>query len=171
MMRWYVIRSKYRNEDLLCHQLHCRNIEVYYPYTYNQRSKYRTPRIKPYFPGYLFVHVDLLDVGISDLQWIPGASGLICFDGEPAWISDSMIQSIHAQVDRLNFMHENELKTLHAGDELTIHSGPFAGYRGIFSSYLSDRERVEIFLQFVRDQQVRVELPVGQIKVLKHVQA
>jgi transcriptional antiterminator RfaH len=127
--------------------------------------------MKPYFPGYLFVHVDLNFTNMSDLQWIPGAGGLVCFGNEPAWVSDGVLQVIRIRVDQLNSMNIDERKALKAGDGVTIHAGPLAGYRGIFASYLSDRERVLVFLDFVRDQQLRVELPVEQISSEKLIRA
>jgi transcription antitermination factor NusG len=117
------------------------------------------------------VHTDLDVVGISGVQWTPGAIGLVCFGGEPAWVSDGILQGIRERVDQLNLAGWEAWQKLKLGDEVAIHSGPFAGYRGIFSSYLSDRDRVIVFLKFVRDQQVRIELPVGQVTSIKHFQA
>lgn len=165
MMRWYVIRSKYRKEDLLWQQLHCRDVEVYYPCFHTQFVKSRSRKIKPYFPGYLFVHFDQDEIGTSVLQWIPGAIGLVCFGGEPAWVSDGILQAIRVRVDRINATGETLSHNLKSGDNIVIHSGPFAGYQGIFDSYLSDRERVMVFLGFIRNQQVRVRLPVDQISL------
>jgi transcription antitermination factor NusG len=171
MMRWYVIRSKHRNEDFLLRQLQGREMEAYFPCIRQHSSSPSTRKVKPYFPGYLFVHTDLDKVGISSVQWIPGAIGLVSFGGEPAWVSDGILQGIRERVDQVNISGLEAWQNLKSGDDIVIHTGPFAGYRGIFSSYLSDRERVIVFLKFVRDQQVRVELPVGQIKSIKHLQA
>lgn len=170
MVRWYVIRSKYRNEDLLCHQLHCRNIEVYYPYTCNRKSK-STRKVKPYFPGYLFVHVDLDITPTSDLCWIPGAMGLVRFGGEAACVSDLVIQTIRTRVAQLNASREFKRNGLQTGDAITVTSGPLSGLCGVFDLYLSGRERVLVLLNFLRDQQVRVELPVGQINATKSISA
>jgi transcription antitermination factor NusG len=118
----------------------------------------------------LFLHADLDAVGMSTVQWIPGAMGLVCFGGEAAWVSDGILQAIRERVDQINISGKEAWQNLKPGDDISIHSGPFAGYRGIFSSYLSDRDRVIVFLKFVRDQQVRVELPVGQITSIKRLQ-
>ncbi len=171
MERWHVVRSKHRNEDLLCQQLQSRDIEVYYPCIRVHSPNPHTRKIRPYFPGYLFVHADLDAVGVSTVQWVPGAAGLVCFGGEAAWVSDGILQAIRERVDQVNISGVEAWQNLKPGEDVAIHSGPFAGYRGIFSSYLSDRERVIVFLKFVRDQQVRIELPVGQIRSTKQLQA
>ena len=170
MLRWYVIRSKHRNEDFLLRQLQGRELEAYFPCIRVNSAGPHARKVKPYFPGYLFVHTDLDLVGISSVQWIPGAIGLVSFGGEPSWVSDVVLQVIRERVDEIDLFGWESWQNLKSGDDIAIHSGPFAGYRGIFSSYLSDRERVLVFLKFVRDQQVRVELPLGQIKSIEHIQ-
>lgn len=165
--RWYVIRSKYRNEALLWQQLLSRRIEVYYPRILHGPAKLPAPRAKPYFPGYMFAHIDLDVVGRSTMQWMPGALGLVCFGGEPAYVSDSVFHGIQERVDRMNSARADPVCGLKTGDPIEIYTGPFAGYRGIFGFQLSDRDRAAVFLQFIRDQQIRVELPVTQVRLLK----
>ncbi len=170
MKYWYVVRSKYRNELLLWQQLCTRGFEVYYPRIARPGIKFPSPRVKPYFPGYMFVHIDLDLAGRSIVQWIPGSNGLVCFGGEPAFITDAILQGIHDRVERMNSIAEDPSRGLKRGQEVEIYAGPFAGYRGIFDSHLSDRERAIVFLTFVRDQQMRVELPVHQIMPTKRCQ-
>ncbi len=163
MKRWYVMRSKYRNEMLLWQQLCSRFIEVYYPRVSTRSPKSLAQKLRPFFPGYMFVHVDLDVFGRSTLQWMPGALGLVCFGGEPAFLSDTILHGIQERVDHANALQADPCQGLKSGDEVQIYSGPFAGYRGVFGFQLSDRERATVFLKFIRDQQLRVELPVSQI--------
>lgn len=167
MKHWYVIRSKYRNEMLLWQQLCSRFIEVYYPRVSARTTKPLVRKIRPYFPGYMFVHVDLDVFGRSALQWMPGAMGLVCFGGEPAFVSDSILHGIQERVDRMDAVESSLSQGLRSGEEVEIYSGPFAGYRGIFGFHLSDRERAIVFLKFIRDQQLRLELPVTHIMPTK----
>lgn len=167
MIRWHVICSKQRSEEFLWRQLCSRGIEVYYPCINLRSVKIQTRKIKPYFPGYLFVHIDLDAVGVSTFQWIPGATRLVCFGGEPAYVPDGLIQMIRVRVDQINEGKEELMYYLEKGDDVEICSGPFSGYNGIFNSYLADRERALIFINYIRDQQVRVELPVDQIVLKK----
>ena len=169
VLHWYVLRSKPRKEEWLCSQLAALQIHAYSP-CYVEHSRSHSHKSKPYFPGYLFINVDIETTGISALQWIPGSIGLVSFGGDPAWVSDGMLQAIQSRVDQINAVGGNHLRGLKAGDEITIHSGPFAGYRGIFDCYLSDHERVMVFLKFIRNQQVHLELPVEQITATKQPQ-
>ena len=97
MLRWYVMHSKPRKEAFLREQLRINGIEVYLPSIPVKRS--RVGKEKPFFPGYLFIHADLEKVPVSDLRWIPGAIGILCFGGEPADIHDGLIHAIQKHVD------------------------------------------------------------------------
>jgi transcription antitermination factor NusG len=171
MKRWHVIRSKYRSEVFLYQQLSRLEIETYLPSIATGSLAPGTKKAKPYFPGYLFVYVDLEQVGLSSLQWLAGGLGLVCFGGEPAWVPESVIQMIRERVDQSNEKESHGRHALKAGDEIEVQLGPLSGYRGIFSSYLSDEARVSVFLQFVHDLQIRVDLPITQIGLAKQLQA
>jgi transcription antitermination factor NusG len=163
MMRWYVLRSKYRNEDLLWKQLCNGNIEVYYPRLLPCRLNSKRKTTKLYFPGYLFINVDLTVVSQSSLLWSPGEIGLVCLEGEPAHVSDAVLHAIREHVGEINAEGGERFQNLKHGDQVAIQSGPFAGHHGIFDTYLSGYKRATILLKLIRDQQVRVDLPVRQI--------
>jgi transcription antitermination factor NusG len=167
MKRWYVVRSKHRNEVLLWHQLCSRGIEAYFPRISTKGMGCPPGPVRPLFPGYMFVHVDLDTNARSALQWMPGAIGFVTFGCEPAYVSDSILHGIEERVDQMNRLQVDPSSTLKPGDEIEIYSGPFAGYRGIFGTRLSDRDRATVFLKFIRDQQLRLELPVTQIRLTK----
>lgn len=164
MERWYVLQSKPQKEKLLYEQLCLREIEAYYP---NIRVKPVNPRArkyKSYFPGYLFVHVDLDLISISSLQWVPGAIGLVNFGGEPASIAESILQAIRLNVETMIADEEYFYNGLKPGDTVAISEGPFAGYTAIFDTRLSGNQRVQVLLQALRDNQLRVELPLRYIQ-------
>ena len=57
-MPWYVMQSKPNKEELLYEQLRTRDIDAYYPCIKVQPVNPRARKLKPYFPGYLFIKVD-----------------------------------------------------------------------------------------------------------------
>lgn len=166
MMRWYALQSKPQKENLLYDQLRLREIETYYPHLRVKPVNPRSRKIKPYFPGYLFVRVDLECVGLSRLHWIPGERGLVTYGGEPAFVPDAILYAIHRKVDEINLAGGVTLHNLKHGDPIEIKSGPFAGYRAIFDARLSGNDRVRVLLQMLQDRQVCVELSGGQIERL-----
>ena len=82
---WYVLHSKLHKEELLAEQLELRRIETFAPHIRVQVVNPRARKVRAYFPGYLFVHVDLEHMGLSALQYVPGSAGMISFGGEPAF--------------------------------------------------------------------------------------
>ena len=162
MLGWYVMHSKPQKEKWLYDQLDALQIEVYYP---SVRTKNGAHKSKPYFPGYLFVNVDLQLTGTSSLQWIPGSLGLVSFGGEPACVPDGLLQRIRYRVDEINRAEDSLFDILKPGDQVMIHSGPFAGYDAIFCSRLRDSERVQVFLKILQDHQIHVNLQLSQLTI------
>ena len=100
--QWYAIRSKPNKENFLAQQLESSGIDAFFPYIRVTPVNPRSRKIRPYFPNYLFVHVDLEMVQVSTLRWMPGASGIVSFGGEPASVPDFLIVAVQKQVDLLN---------------------------------------------------------------------
>lgn len=166
-IKWYVLRSKPNKEDLLLDQLLIRKVETYYPCLHVKPVNPRSRKIRAYFPRYLFVNIDLDQVSASNLLWIPGASRLVSFDGEPASISDSMISVIKKKVDAINAAGGELLEAMRPGDRVVISAGPFAGYEGVFDMRLDGNERVRVLLNLLQNRQMRLEVPLGQLQLQK----
>ena len=157
---WYAMRSKPCKEDFLWQQLRAREIECFYPRVRVRVRDPRTRKVRPYFPGYLFIHADVEQVGLSTLQWMPGAAGVVCFGGQPAWVPEALIHAIRRKVDGVNLEGARPLRGLQPGDPVVIHEGPFAGYKAIFDARLSGEERVRVLLSLLdRQGQFPLELP------------
>lgn len=161
---WYVLRTKPLKEEFLRDQLDLQDIEVYCPRIRVHAVNPRARKVKPYFPGYLFVHVDLHQVSPSTLHWMPGASGLVSFGGEPALVPDSLIQVIRQRVNVIEKAGGEQLVSLKPGETVVIKDGPFAGYEAIFDISISGSARVRVLLKLLRSRQLAVELPTGQIE-------
>lgn len=155
---WYALRSKPNKEDFLASQLQANDFEIYYPRLRVSVVNPRSRKIRPYFPGYLFVHVDLSTVNISDLEWMPGGTGLVSFGGEPAAVPDSLIATLQKHVDELNASNRPAITDLNPGDAVIVQAGPFAGYEAIFDGRISGQDRVRVLLNFLQKRQVPLEV-------------
>ena len=156
---WYAMRSKPCKEDFLWKQLRAREIECFYPRTCVRGADPRTRKVRPYFPGYVFIHTDLEQVGLSALQWMPGAAGVVAFGGQPAWVPENLINAIRRRVEQINLAGGESLAGLQSGDPIVIREGPFAGYQAIFDARLSGDDRVRVLLSLLSRQQLPLELP------------
>jgi transcriptional antiterminator RfaH len=144
-----------------------RKIEAYYPKVRAQPVNPRARKNKPYFPGYLFIHIDLEKENLSAIQWMPGAIGLVSFGKEPSWVPDALINTVRKQITAINAAGGENMAGLVSGDEVIIQDGPFAGYKAVFDLSLPSNERVRVLLKLLEDQNMRLELPASQIKKRK----
>lgn len=165
---WYVLHSKPMKEALLWEQLSLQGIEGYFPCIRTHPVNAHARKVKPYFPGYLFGYVDLEHINLSVLQWMPGASGIVSFDGFAAPVPDNVIAAVRRRVDEINAAGGELFDGLKRGDVVRIQDGPFSGYEAIFDARLSGEERVRVLLKLLNRQQFPLELPSSYIRRKKH---
>ena len=166
-INWYAIQSKPNKEDALHKQLLNQDIEVFYPRIRVNPINPRAKKVKAYFPGYLFVHVDLDVIGVSTLQWMPFARGMVSFDNEPAMVPDYLLVAIRSRINHVNEAGGEVFDGLQKGDTVLIQDGPFAGFEAIFDVRLPGSERVRVLVEMLSKRQVPVELRAGQIRQAK----
>lgn len=159
--RWYVLRSKPRKEVPLARHARSTGHEVFLPLIPAKRVNPRASRVRPYFPGYLFVRADLPLVGDSAFRWMPLSQGLVHVGGLPAPVADHLIKAIHDRVKQIWAEGVVEVRSLKPGDQVRVHGGIFEGYEGIFDASLSGGERVRILLRLLSDRFLPVELDAG----------
>jgi transcriptional antiterminator RfaH len=161
--QWYALRSTPRKEEVVWKQAHERGFEVFFPrirvHPVNPRSK----KLKPYFPGYLFIRLDLSNSDNSAIQWMPHTVGLVSFGEEPAAVPDHLIQAIQHRIEEIAAAGGEVFDGLKQGDVVRIEHGPFEGYEGIFDARLPGSERVRVLLQLINDRKVPVELNTADI--------
>jgi transcription elongation factor/antiterminator RfaH len=161
---WYTLRSKPRKEEVLWKQLRSQDFEVFFPRLKVQPINPRARKLKPYFPGYMFLHVDLDEVGISTFQWMPHAIGLVAFDGVPATVPENLVHAIKKKVEQIAAAGGEVFDGLKPGDQVRISDGVFAGYEAIFDTRLPGSERVRVLIQMLSDRRLAVEMSAGQIQ-------
>jgi transcription elongation factor/antiterminator RfaH len=165
---WYVLHSKPNNEELLWGQLSSRKVETFYPRIRVQTVNPRARKVKPYFPGYVFIHVDLEQVAASTLHWMRGARGFVSFDSQPAMVPDTLIHIVKKRVDEINTAGPESRELfdgLKHGDSVEIKSGPFAGYEAIFDARLPGTERVRVLLKMLQGKSFsKMEIPAGLLE-------
>ena len=165
---WYALRSKPRKEDVVWRQVQTQGIEVFYPRLKVTPVNPRSRKQRPYFPGYMFVQVDLEELGLSAFKWMPHTLGLVSFGDEPATVPDHLIHTIKRRVDEIDAAGGELFDGLSPGDKVTISDGPFSGYEAIFDARIPGSERVRVLLELLNSQrQVPLELDTRQISQKK----
>jgi len=162
---WYILQSKPHKEEFLWNQLLAHRFEAFCPYIFIQPVNPRARKIKPYFPGYVFVYADLKQINLHTLQWMPGAKGLVAFGGKPAYVPENLVRAIRQRVDEVNARGCKPLESIKPGEIVTIRDGPFTGYEGIFDTHLPGTERVRVLLKLLQNRQILLELSSGQVEL------
>ena len=161
---WYVIQSHPNKEQLLFKQIESLGIEVFYPKIKVKPVNPRARKIRPYFPGYLFIRTEPEVIGTSAIKWIPHSKGVISFGGEPSIVPDLLINNILEKIgDSKDSLIEIK-EELNSGTPISIEFGLFEGYEGIFDMRLEGTDRVRILLKMLSDHYIPLELEISQIK-------
>jgi len=166
-VHWYCLKTHPRKEDALWNELEARNVEVFYPHVRVKPVNPRSRTIRPYFPGYLFVRLDLERVGISFLRWMPHTRGLVSFDSQPAAVPDALVQALKAKLEEVQMERQDLLPGVKRGDLVQVDAGPFEGYLAVFDARLPGTERVRVLLKMLNDRNLSVEMVANQLRMVK----
>ena len=162
---WYALRSKPRKEEVVWRQVLSRGVETFFPQIRVNPVNPRARKLRPYFPGYLFVFADLEEVGLSVFKWMPFTVGLVSFGGEPAIVPPNLIFSIRERVEEINTAGGEIFERLQQGEEVRIREGPFKGYEAIFDARVPGSVRVRVLLKLLDNQrQVPLEMDASHIQ-------
>lgn len=166
-LRWYALRVKPHKEHFVCRQLQAQAVEFYYPAIRVKPVNPRSASIRPFFPGYLFVKVDLMTTGLDAFHWLPGVQGLVSFGGIPAAVTDSLVIELKRRLKAIESAGSLAVYELRPGDPVRIVAGPLAGYEAIFDAQVSGEQRVRVLLAFLSSQPQPVELDAECVQKIK----
>lgn len=142
-------------------------IELFFPAVRVKPVNPRSAKVRPYFPGYIFVRGDLELLGENAFSWIPGTHGLVRFGNMPAAVPDVLIRELRERLAEIEAAGGLVFDALKPGDLVRITSGPLAGYEAIFDMRLPGKERVQVLLTFLSRHPQRVQLEVGDVEKVK----
>lgn len=161
--QWYALRVKPHKEQSVYQWLQAQNVTAYFPKVRVQPVNPRAARIRPYFPGYLFVHIDLAQMGQNAFSWTPGTHGLVTFGDIPALVPDNLIHELRKRLQRIEANGGLQTSQFQRGDRVRIVRGPFSGYDALFDLYLPEKERVQVLLAFLSHHPQPVKMDIGAI--------
>ena len=170
-MHWYALNTKPNKEDVAWRLLRDKGYQIFYPRLPVHPVNPRARKIRPYFPGYMFVCADLEQVGLTAFHFIPHVRGLVSFGGEPARVPDALIHALQSRIQQAVAQYRDPLQGIARGDAVWIREGPLAGYEAVFDERLPGRERVRVLLAVLGGRPVPVVLGATQIVVGARVQA
>ena len=166
-MYWYALHVKAHKERTVHKHLRTLNIETFFPKLDVKPKNPRAGRQRPFFPGYLFVRVDLGEMGRNALRWTPGVYGLVTFGGEPAVVPERLVRELRLRLGRIQAAGELPGETFRQGDRVRVIRGPLEGYEAIFDLCLDGKQRVQVLLAFLSQHPQPVRLNKDDITKIK----
>ena len=164
---WYALHVKPHKEPAVHQLLISLGTEVYYPVLKVNPVNPRSRKERPFFPGYMFVKVDLDVTGADTLRWTEGTYGLVQFAGEPTSVPDTLIDELREQLKRHAASLAVEKPDFEKGDHVHIVDGLFEGYDAIFDIQLAGNDRVQVLLAYLHQQPKKIVLDKSEIKKVK----
>jgi transcriptional antiterminator RfaH len=164
-INWYAIHSHPNRERAVFQELESRSIEAFYPSLAVKPVNPRSRKERPYFPGYLFVRLDLEQTGLSFLQWMPHVLRLVSYGGEPSVVPESLIYALQRRMEEIA-THPELLAApaVQRGDSVEIGGGPFEGYPAIFDARLPGTQRVRVLLRLLSGAFVKIDMDSQDIR-------
>jgi transcriptional antiterminator RfaH len=148
---------------MLHEQLLAREIECFFPRIQVIPVNPRSRKVRPYFPGYIFVKTNLDETGANTFKWMPYAQQLVAFDGIPSPVPAAIIEQLRSLLAQINSQGGVKVEKFSPGEQVKVTDGPFEGYQGIFDIHLSGTNRAKILIDLLGSRQLPVELDIDQI--------
>lgn len=162
-MRWHVIYTKPRGEEIALNNLERQGYECYLPLRSLERLRrgLRVQTTEPLFNRYLFIRLDESGTGPS---WAPirstlGVSHLLRFGDQPARVEDGLIQHLRRHEQTVGQQGKSLYQT---GDAVLIEDGPYAGLNAVYQ--LDDGDARACVLIQLLNRPARLTLPLASLR-------
>lgn len=151
---WYVVFTRPNGEELAAQHLKRQGFSTYLPRRLTMRRHARKQQrvIRPLFPRYLFVGLDLGAQRWRSVHSTVGVSRLVCRGDDPESVPLGVVERLIDQQDENGCIRL--APSFRAGDRVRIREGAFADLVGLYEE-ITDAQRVTLLLDLL-GRQVRV---------------
>lgn len=146
---WYAVLCKPRGEEVAVTNLENQGYAVYLPRLLGRHRRMGkwVERIEPLFPRYLFLRPQDETQSLAPVRSTLGVTSLVRFGGQPAVVSNELIEALRARQDPAAGVHVSRT-VFKPGATVKFVEGPFSGLEGIFSKETGE-ERVMVLLDML----------------------
>ena len=161
--QWFAIQTRAGKEDYAREQFERQAFETYLPKTLQRCS--HAGKIswqqRPFFPGYLFLHLAPAEQRWTTIRSTYGAIGAARFGNHYPPVPDAVIRALQARQDDhglVTLPSSTPEAPFRAGATVRVMHGPMSNIEGIFQC-MKGRDRVLVLMNML-GRQSKVELPV-----------
>ena len=161
---WYAVYTKPNQEIVAQQQLERQGYATYLPMIMNAKRRNGRRRYvnEPFFPRYLFIHLDQTNDNWAPIRSIIGVSTLVRFGQIPVPVKEDIIEAIRCR-ENPDGLHEAE-DVIRSGDSVRVLDGPMMGLEGVFVARTGE-QRVMLLLELM-GKTTRVQIAVDAIEVV-----
>ncbi len=156
---WYVLRTKTGHEDRVRSRLEnkteCLGVLLPKMEVMVTRSGKKKRLLKPLFPGYIFVQMELRDEFRYEVKNTPGVINFLASGNTPIPVGENEIEDIMSLMDGTETTVVRP--DFEVGDNVKIVAGPFMGQTGIINAIDSKRNRFKVIIE-IFGKQIPIEL-------------
>jgi len=165
--RWFAVQCKANREPGAAIQLRNQGFQVFLPLRQKTWRHARRVEIRqvPFFPGYLFVVLDLQRDRWRSINGTFGVQRLVMAGGEalPAPLPQGIIEVLRCEADERGCLRHEEL--LRVGQAVRILAGPFGDRMGELIE-LDDAGRVRVLVELLGGRRP-VDLSRGEVSAAR----
>jgi transcriptional antiterminator RfaH len=149
-VRWYLVRALTGREAFAVEQLERQGFVTFLPKQPKtiRHARRLSVRLAAYFPGYLFVQLDLTRQRWRSINGTLGVSHLVGAGERPAPVPKGVVEALAAAADARGVL---EGPPLQAGQQVRIIAGAFADKLAVIER-LDEAGRVRVLLDIVSGQ-------------------
>lgn len=147
MEKWYLLRTKPRQEAIAEENLRRQGFNSVLPRYRNHRRKGGkwTEAEEALFPGYLFIHVDIAGRNCAPIRSTRGVLGFVRFGLDPVPVPAAVIETLRLTAQD----YTAQLPSVFTpGDAVSIVAGSFSGLKAIFQAQ-NGEDRVVLLLDLL----------------------
>jgi transcriptional antiterminator RfaH len=162
---WYAVHTHAGAEMKALAHLKRQNYQVYLPLLHRKVRHARKIEqvLRPFFPRYLFVSLDLRTHGWRSIRSTGGVTDVVCFGDQPAPLPRGVVEGLKSHEDSNGCISFARKSCVTAGDTVVVLDGPFSRLAGLCEA-VSESERVTVLLDLL-GRRVRVSLEADAVEV------
>lgn len=164
MLDWYLIQHRPNSHNIAERNLRRQGFDIFLPLK-QETTKIRghfKDRLRPLFPGYIFIWIDIRWGCWRQLDSTYGVSRIVRAGNTPLAVPGDVVERLQLRCDEANILLP--LPELRAGDQAIITQGPFVDFVARIESFAPDH-RVYMLLEMM-GQQTRVAVPREQLRAI-----
>ncbi len=161
---WFLAQFKPNSHQIALRNLKRQGFETFLPmHEETSRAGGRfVARLRPLFPGYLFVAFDMTRGQWRAVNSTYGLSRLVCFGNRPQPVPCALVEELSRRCDETGRLRPQT--AFRPGDRVAVAGGPFAQFAARIERIATDR-RVWILLEFMGGE-TRLDLPSEQLRAV-----